>query len=99
MARRRGCSSGGTSHCIIPFPSGSLIALQVLDRFLSTKKRSSQLGATNPLSAGSEKCSKSSRIAKYASDRDQLDTDTTSRLRYMYLIAEWKTIHPNSSPF
>ncbi|KAF8914013.1 FAD binding domain of DNA photolyase-domain-containing protein [Gymnopilus junonius] len=62
------------------WPEGEVTATQILERFLTTKKRSSQLGAVDPLSHGSENCPKFSRIAKYASDRDQIGSDTTSRL-------------------
>ncbi len=52
----------------------------MLHRFLSTKARRSQLGAADPLAHGEENQS-SSRIMKYAEDRDRVDSDTTSRLR------------------
>lgn len=53
----------------------------MLEAFLNTKARSSQLGAVNPLSEGAEKSDVHSRILNYDKDRDKLDRDTTSRLR------------------
>ncbi|KAF8812552.1 hypothetical protein BYT27DRAFT_7087205 [Phlegmacium glaucopus] len=61
------------------WPEGEDVAAEILQRFLTTKVRSSQLGAVNPLSSGSED-GKDSRIARYAQDRDYIDRDTTSRL-------------------
>ncbi|KAF8351351.1 FAD binding domain of DNA photolyase-domain-containing protein [Amanita rubescens] len=55
-------------------------ANRCFSRFLSTKARRSQLGAADPLAHGEEKNQSSSRIAKYAEDRDRVDSDTTSRL-------------------
>ncbi|KAF8165237.1 FAD binding domain of DNA photolyase-domain-containing protein [Crassisporium funariophilum] len=62
------------------WPEGEDVAAQVLQRFLKTKARPSQLAAVNPLSPGSANCDKYNRIAKYAQDRDRVDRDTTSRL-------------------
>lgn len=56
--------------------------IQILDRFLHTKSRTSQMGAAEPLSDGAENTDKASRIMKYGQDRDNADRDTTSRLRY-----------------
>lgn len=53
----------------------------MLDAFLHTKARSSQMGAVDPLAEGSQKSEKQSRICSYGSDRDKADKDTTSRLR------------------
>lgn len=61
------------------WPVGEEVAAEVLQRFLTTKARSSQLGAVNALSSGSE-VGKDSRITRYAQDRDYADRDTTSRL-------------------
>lgn len=54
---------------------------QVLQRFLDTKSRSQQLGAVDPLAPGSEESVKHNRAAKYSTQRDRTDSDTTSRLR------------------
>ncbi|KDR83626.1 hypothetical protein GALMADRAFT_235921 [Galerina marginata CBS 339.88] len=62
------------------WPEGEDAAAQVLARFLTTKKRTAQLGAVDPLSLGFDKCSKNNRIAKYEKERDRIDSDTTSRL-------------------
>ena len=51
---------------------------------MTTKARSSQLAAVNPLSSGSED-DKDSRITRYAQDRDYADRDTTSRLRLVLM--------------
>jgi len=53
----------------------------VLERFLTTKKRTTQLGGADPLAHGAEKCTKNNRGAKYEKERDRLDSDTTSRIR------------------
>lgn len=57
------------------------IPAQMLERFLHTKSRASQLGAANPLGAGAESSAKASRALAYKDKRDQADRDTTSRLR------------------
>ncbi|KIK68010.1 hypothetical protein GYMLUDRAFT_155610 [Collybiopsis luxurians FD-317 M1] len=62
------------------WPAGEDVARKVLDRFLHTKSRSSQMGAVDPLASGAEESEKASRIKKYGQDRDSADRDTTSRL-------------------
>ncbi|EJD01230.1 uncharacterized protein FOMMEDRAFT_169392 [Fomitiporia mediterranea MF3/22] len=62
------------------WPGGTKVALQMLDRFLHTKARSSQIGETSPLSDGAEESNKSSRIQEYSTGRNLTDMDTTSRL-------------------
>ena len=59
--------------------------VQVLGRFLTTKARSSQIGAVDPLSFNPEKSDKTStsRIVQYNAERDRMDSDTTSRLRFV----------------
>ncbi|XP_006460239.1 CPD photolyase [Agaricus bisporus var. bisporus H97] len=68
------------------WPAGEATAIQVLDRFLKTKSRSSQLGAVDPLSPGAQDGANHNRIHKYHQSRDQMDRDTTSRLS-VYLSA------------
>lgn len=62
------------------WPAGEDAANAMLHRFLYTRARRSQLSAVNPLTCGADKCETSSRIMKYADDRDRADSDTTSRL-------------------
>ncbi|KAF9569316.1 hypothetical protein CPC08DRAFT_623471 [Agrocybe pediades] len=62
------------------WPEGEEAAGRVLERFLTTKRRTSQLGGADPLSNGAEACNKHNRAAKYGNDRDRLDSDTTSRI-------------------
>ncbi|OBZ70312.1 Deoxyribodipyrimidine photo-lyase [Grifola frondosa] len=68
----------------ICWPAGEDVAKQMLDRFLHTSARTSQLGATDPLADGAKAPSKSpdkeSRVGKYKDARDRVDADTTSRL-------------------
>ncbi|EPT03717.1 hypothetical protein FOMPIDRAFT_1115869 [Fomitopsis schrenkii] len=68
----------------ICWPAGEDAAKEILERFLSTMSRSSQMGAVSPLSEGAKEPtknpSKGSRIGKYKDERDRLDADTTSRL-------------------
>ncbi|KZT74314.1 DNA photolyase [Daedalea quercina L-15889] len=68
----------------ICWPAGEDAAGQVLDRFLHTMARSSQLGAVDPLKEGARVPTKNpnrdSRVGKYKDERDRLDADTTSRL-------------------
>jgi deoxyribodipyrimidine photo-lyase len=59
------------------------IFIQILQRFLHTKSRSSQLGAVDPLKLGAEDTTKSSRVTVYDKERDRCDQDTTSRLRFV----------------
>ncbi|KAF9534204.1 DNA photolyase, FAD-binding/Cryptochrome [Crepidotus variabilis] len=61
-------------------PAGEEVAGKLLDVFLHTKSRSSQLGAVNPLADGSQKANAQTRILNYGKDRDRVDKDTTSRL-------------------
>ncbi|KAJ3931098.1 MAG: DNA photolyase, FAD-binding/Cryptochrome [Lentinula lateritia] len=62
------------------WPAGEEVALQILNHFLHTKSRTSQMGAANPVAEGAESSDKASRIMKYGQDRDNADRDTTSRL-------------------
>ncbi|GLB33926.1 putative DNA photolyase [Lyophyllum shimeji] len=62
------------------WPAGEDVASEILQRFLTTKVRSSQLGAVNPLAPGAEESTKSSRILTYDKGRDRVDRDSTSRL-------------------
>ncbi|KAH9844228.1 DNA photolyase [Rhodofomes roseus] len=66
------------------WPAGEEAARLMLDRFLHTMSRSSQLGAVDPLSEGAKvptkNPNKDSRVGKYKDERDRLDADTTSRL-------------------
>ncbi|KAG5724998.1 Deoxyribodipyrimidine photo-lyase [Termitomyces sp. T112] len=62
------------------FPEGEESAAEILQRFLTTKSRTSQFGAVNPLAPGAEKSNKASRILTYDKDRDRADRDSTSRL-------------------
>ncbi|KAE9397142.1 hypothetical protein BT96DRAFT_966300 [Gymnopus androsaceus JB14] len=62
------------------WPAGEDSARQILDRFLHTKSRTSQMGVVDPLFDGAEVTEKGSRIMKYHQDRDNADRDTTSRL-------------------
>ncbi len=59
---------------------------QMLERFLKTKARSSQMGSADPLASGEEESKPSSRIAKYDMRRDATDSDTTSRPRSVYSL-------------
>lgn len=65
--------------------AGEDVAKEMLQRFLHTKSRSSQLGDVNPLTDGAKPAEKNpakdSRIGKYKDARDKVDADTTSRLR------------------
>ncbi|KAG6911209.1 hypothetical protein DXG01_003076 [Tephrocybe rancida] len=69
------------------FPEGEEAASQVLQRFLTTKARTAQFGAVNPLAPGAEESTKGSRIMKYDQDRDRADKDTTSRLRHSVYLS------------
>lgn len=62
------------------WPAGSESGMQVLDRFLHTKTRASQVGDCSPLSSGAEKSDQHSRVKDYADGRNRADTDTSSRL-------------------
>lgn len=55
---------------------------KILQQFLHTKARNSQLGAVNPLAPGAEESAEDNRISNYDKFRDRADQDTTSRLRY-----------------
>lgn len=58
-----------------------LTHFQILQRFLNSKARTSQMGGVDPLSHGHEDAVKHNRVIKYDADRDRADKDTTSRLR------------------
>jgi deoxyribodipyrimidine photo-lyase len=62
------------------WPEGTSAAMELLDRFFSTKARPSQVGDSSPLQSGAEQSTKQSRISRYVSDRDRADKDTSSRL-------------------
>ncbi|KAG2013533.1 photolyase [Coprinopsis cinerea AmutBmut pab1-1] len=62
------------------WPEGEDAASQILQRFLQTKARASQLEARGPLNEGVTYDVKHNRISKYHTDRDRADKDTTSRL-------------------
>ncbi|KAJ7638961.1 FAD binding domain of DNA photolyase-domain-containing protein [Roridomyces roridus] len=62
------------------WPAGESAALQVLQRFLSTKARSCQLGAVDPLADGAVEGKGRNRITVYDAERDRADRDTTSRV-------------------
>ncbi|KAG9219001.1 hypothetical protein CCMSSC00406_0001411 [Pleurotus cornucopiae] len=62
------------------FPAGEDAAIQVLQRFLTTKARTSQLGAVSPLAPDAKENPKESRVTNYAIDRSRVDKDTSSRL-------------------
>ncbi|KJA30142.1 hypothetical protein HYPSUDRAFT_126179 [Hypholoma sublateritium FD-334 SS-4] len=62
------------------WPEGEEAAAKILQRFLNTKSRTSQLGAVNPVSSGSEDSPNNNRVAEYGKERDRIDSDTTSRL-------------------
>ena len=68
------------------WPAGEGVATEMLNRFLYTKSRPSQLGEVDPLAGGAEQAGKNptkeSRIGKYKDSRDKVSADTTSRLRY-----------------
>lgn len=78
MARRllkRSC------HTLSKTQSYSTLS-QILQQFLHTKSRSSQLGAVDPLVHGAQESAKGNRVLNYQKDRDRADRDSTSRLRY-----------------
>ncbi|CCM03144.1 uncharacterized protein FIBRA_05266 [Fibroporia radiculosa] len=65
------------------WPAGEDAARQILDRFVHTMARGSQLGAVNPLPENAKaprNSAKDSRLGKYKAARDKVDADTTSRL-------------------
>ena len=62
------------------YPAGAQAARDVLQRFLQTKARQSQLADASPLSEGAENSSTKSRIKEYMSDRNEADKDSTSRM-------------------
>ncbi|KAG8745769.1 hypothetical protein FRC10_007030 [Ceratobasidium sp. 414] len=62
------------------WPAGAEAAQQMLNRFLHTKARRSQLADASPLSSGEEEDDKHSRIKEYMAARDHADADTTSRI-------------------
>ncbi|KAF9464436.1 FAD binding domain of DNA photolyase-domain-containing protein [Collybia nuda] len=62
------------------WPAGEDAATKILEQFLFTRSRSSQIGAVDPLAPGAVESSKSSRIFNYDKQRDRADRDTTSRI-------------------
>ncbi|KAG9086554.1 hypothetical protein FRC06_003028 [Ceratobasidium sp. 370] len=62
------------------WPAGAEAAQQMLDCFLHTKARRSQLADASPLPSGEEDDDKHSRIKEYMTARDHADADTTSRI-------------------
>ncbi|KAG9015432.1 hypothetical protein FRB94_000036 [Tulasnella sp. JGI-2019a] len=62
------------------YPAGSDAADWILERFLTTKSRKSQVGDKSPLEPGAEVSTKKSRVVEYASQRDRADVDGTSRI-------------------
>ncbi|KAF8238795.1 hypothetical protein L208DRAFT_1240741 [Tricholoma matsutake] len=68
------------------WPAGEKVAEKILQQFLHTKARHSQLGAVNPLAPGAEESAEDNRISNYDKFRDRADQDTTSRLS-VYLSA------------
>jgi deoxyribodipyrimidine photo-lyase len=61
----------------------------MLERFLHTKSRASQLGPVDPLEEGAQSSASASRALTYKDKRDRADMDTTSRLRCHHIILEW----------
>lgn len=59
-----------------------VFSAQMLDRFLNTKARISQIGEVSPLAEGAVSSAKDSRISQYAEGRNRVDLDTSSRLRF-----------------
>lgn len=61
-----------------------LTGIQILERFVTTKERSSQIGDSSPLAPDAEPASSSSsslsRLDGYADGRNRADRDTSSRL-------------------
>ena len=66
---------------IAPSGPSNLKHTKMLERFLQTKSRSSQLGPADPLEQGAESSANASRALTYKEKRDQADRDSTSRLR------------------
>ncbi|KAF7332011.1 Deoxyribodipyrimidine photo-lyase [Mycena kentingensis (nom. inval.)] len=62
------------------WPSGETAAREILQRFMQSKARTSQLSAVDPLADGAEASEKQNRLAKYDKERDRADLDTTSRI-------------------
>lgn len=62
------------------YPAGEDAAHEVLDRFVHTKARSTQLADASPLASGAETSTDHSRIKDYNTARDHADADTTSRI-------------------
>lgn len=58
--------------------------MQILERFVTTQPRPSQIGSSSPLAEGAEegkgKGKEASRLGLYADSRDRADLDSTSRL-------------------
>lgn len=62
------------------WPEGSSTAMAVLDRFLKTKARHTQIALVSPLSEGATEDPKHSRLAEYAQGRSIVDRDSSSRI-------------------
>lgn len=71
---------------VLTLSGAPLTISQVLQKFLHTKARKCQVGDSSPFSEGSEKSSKDSRVVRYAQDRDRTDFDSSSRLRWLFLM-------------
>lgn len=84
----------GTEHArkvFFPSPFSWAILIgwsgnKILDRFLRTKARGSQLGSVNPLIGGAEESPKRSRLINYSEGRNRADRDTSSRIRYVICL-------------
>lgn len=63
------------------WPEGEPVAQDMVQRFLHTEARASQIGSVDPLSSGAKHSDKQSRISKYHEQRDVMAKDTTSRIR------------------
>ncbi|KAJ7283527.1 DNA photolyase, FAD-binding/Cryptochrome [Mycena rebaudengoi] len=62
------------------WPAGETAAHNILQRFLRTKSRSSQLAVVDSRPPEVEELLKHSRVGVYDQERDEVDKDTTSRL-------------------
>ncbi|WVQ86256.1 hypothetical protein IAT38_008424 [Cryptococcus sp. DSM 104549] len=62
------------------WPEGTDTAMQILDRFLHTKARKHHFEITSPLDPGAERSDKQSRIQTYATGRNLVDGDNSSKL-------------------
>ncbi|WWD20859.1 hypothetical protein CI109_105336 [Kwoniella shandongensis] len=68
------------------WPEGTERAKELLDLFLHTKARKSQIPLTSPLTPGAESSSKDSRVQAYQTGRNLVDGDNSSRLS-PYLVS------------